>query len=141
VPIGVVNLHSRKIVRWAMANHLRADQPLAALTMAISVQRPGAGLIHHSDGGVQYASAHDRKLMQSAGLRASMSRKADYYDNPPMESFFHTLKTALVHLRNCAEREEASRDIFAYIEGSYTRTLRHSAIGYVSPIEMEPKAA
>jgi len=79
--------------------------------------------------------------VQSAGLRASMSRKADCYDNAQMESFFHTLKTELVHRCQYATREEAKRDIFAYIEGYYNRTRRHSAIGYISPIEMELKAA
>ncbi|MBP2431558.1 transposase InsO family protein [Bradyrhizobium elkanii] len=89
----------------------------------------------------QYASADYRKLMQSAGLRASMSRKGDCYDNAPMESFFHTLKTELVHHRQYQTRAEAQRDIFAFIEGFYNRTRRHSAIGYISPIEMELKAA
>ena len=101
--------------------------------MAISAQRPGVGLIHHSDRGVQYASADYRKVMQSAGFSASMSRKADCYDNAPMESFFHTLKTELVHHRHYATRGEAKRDIFAYIEGFYNRTRRHSAIGYHQP--------
>src|SRR6476660_6402944 len=77
---AVMDLYSRRIVGWAMADHLRASLPLAALRMAISAQRPGVGLIHHSDRGVQYASADYRKLMQSAGLRASMSRKGDCYD-------------------------------------------------------------
>ena len=138
---AVMDLYSRRIVGWAMADHLRASLPLAALRMAISAQRPGVGLIHHSDRGVQYASADYRKLMQSAGLRASMSRKGDCYDNAPMESFFHTLKTELVHHRHYATRIEATRDIFAYVEGFYNRTRRHSAIGYISPIEMELKAA
>jgi putative transposase len=138
---AVMDLYSRRIVGWAMADHLRTDLPLAALKMAISAQRPGAGLIHHSDRGVQYASAGYRKMMQSAGFRASMSRKADCYDNAPMESFFHTLKTELVHHRQYATRQEATCDIFAYIEGFYNRTRRHSAIGYISPIEMELKAA
>ena len=138
---AVMDLYSRRIVGWAMADHLRADLPLAALRMAISAQRPSAGLIHHSDRGVQYASTDYRKLMQSAGLRASMSRKGDCYDNAPMESFFHTLKTELVHHWHYATRAEATRDIFAYIEGFYNRTRRHSAIGYISPIEMELKAA
>jgi hypothetical protein len=89
----------------------------------------------------QYASADYRKLMQSAAFQPSMSRKADCYDNAPMESFFHTLKTELVHHRRYATRAEATRDIFAYIEGFYNRTRRHSAIGYLSPIEMELKAA
>ena len=138
---AVMDLYSRRIVGWAMADHLRASLPLAALRMAISAQRPGVGLIHHSDRGVQYASADYRKLMQSAGLRASMSRKGDCYDNAPMESFFHTLKTELVHHRHYATRAEAARDLFAYIEGFYNRIRRHSAIGYISPIEMELKAA
>jgi putative transposase len=137
----VMDLYSRKIVGWAMADHLRADLPLAALAMAIAAQRTGAGLIHHSDRGVQYTSAEYRKMMQLAGLRASMSRKADCYDNAPMESFFHTLKTELVHHQRYATREEARLNIFAYIEGFYNRTRRHSAIGYISPIEMELKAA
>ncbi len=124
-----------------MCDHLRADLPLAALRMAISAQRPDAGLIHHSDRGVQYASAEYRKVVQSAGFQASMSRKGDCYDNAPMESFFHTLKTELVHHRKYATRAEATRDIFAYIEGFYNRTRRHSAIGYISPIAMELKAA
>ena len=138
---AILDLYSRRIVGWAMADHLRADLPLAALRMAISAQRPGAGLIHHSDRGVQYASAGYRKLLQSAGFKASMSRKADCYDNAPMESFFHTLKTELVYHTHYATRAEATRDIFAYVEGFYNRTRRHSAIGYISPVEMELKAA
>lgn len=137
----VLDLYSRRIVGWAMADHLRAELPLAALRMAISAQRPGAGLIHHSDRGIQYASEDYRKTIRSAGFKASMSRKADCYDNAPMESFFHTLKTELVHHRNYATRADATRDIFAYIEGFYNRTRRHSAIGYISPIEMELKTA
>jgi putative transposase len=124
-----------------MADHLRAELPLAALAMAISVQRPPAGLIHHSDRGVQYASAEYRKMIQAAGFRASMSRRADCYDNAPMESFFHTIKTELIHHRHYATREEARRDVFAYIEGFYNRKRLHSAIGYLSPTEMELKAA
>ena len=137
----VLDLYSRRIVGWAMADHLRAELPLAALRMAISTKRPGAGLIHHSDRGIQYASEDYRKAIRSAGFKASMSRKANCYDNAPMESFFHTLKTELVHHRHYATREDATHDIFAYIEGFYNRTRRHSAIGYISPIEMELKAA
>jgi putative transposase len=138
---AVLDLYSRRIVGWATADHLRTDLPLAALKMAISAKRPAAGLIHHSDRGVQYASAEYRKVMQSAGFQASMSRKGDCYDNAPMESFFHTLKTELIHHRQYATRQDATRDIFAYIEGFYNRTRRHSAIGYISPIEMDLKAA
>jgi putative transposase len=90
-----------------MEDHLRAELPLKALAMAISTQRPDAGLIHHSDRGVQYASSEYRNVIQSAGFRASMSRRADCYDNAPMESFFHTLKTELVYHQRYATREEA----------------------------------
>jgi putative transposase len=138
---AVMDLCSRRIVGWAMDDHLRTELPLAALNMAIASRRPGANLIHHSDRGVQYASADYRNALRLAGFQASMSRKADCYDNAPMESFFHTLKTELVHHRHYATREQAKSDIFAYIEGFYNRTRRHSAIGYISPVEMELKAA
>ena len=137
----VMDLYSRKIVGWAMADHLRAELTIGALAMAIATQRPGAGLIHHSDRGVQYASAEYRKMMQVAGFKAPMSRKGNCYDIAPMESFFHTIKTELIHHQHYATREEARRDIFAYIAGFYNQKRRHSAIGYLSPIEMELKAA
>ena len=120
---------SRKIVGWAMRDHLRAELASAALTMAIQRQRPGAG----SDPSLR--SRHAIRLrrlshaLQAAGITASMSRKADCWDNAPMESFFHTLKTELVHHRNYPTRAEAQRDIFAFIEGFYNRTRLHSAIG------------
>jgi len=96
--------------------------------MAISAQRPGAGLIHHSDRGVQYASHDYRAALAAAAITASMSRKADCYDNAPMESFFHTLKTERVHHRKYATRAEAQRDIFAYIEGFYNRASEHPSV-------------
>lgn len=138
---AVMDLFSRKIVGWAMRDHMQVELASAALTMAIQQQRPQAGLIHHSDRGVQYASHAYRDALTGAGIVASMSRKADCYDNAPMESFFHTLKTELVHHRNYKTRAEAQRDIFAFIEGFYNRTRLHSAIGYIAPIEMELKAA
>jgi putative transposase len=138
---AIMDLFSRKIVGWAMRDHLRTELASSALTMAIQRQRPAVGLIHHSDRGVQYASHDYRVALAAAGMTASMSRKADCFDNAPMESFFHTLKTELVHHRQYATRAEAQRDIFAFIEGFYNRTRLHSAIGYISPIEMELKAA
>jgi transposase InsO family protein len=138
---AVMDLFSRKIVGWAMRDHLRTELASSALTMAVQRQRPAVGLIHHSDRGVQYASLDYRGALAAAGITASMSRKADCFDNAPMESFFHTLKTELVHHRQYATWAEAQRDIFAFIEGFYNRTRLHSAIGYISPIEMELKAA
>lgn len=138
---AVMDLFSRKIVGWAMRDHMQVELASSALAMAIRQQRPQAGLIHHSDRGVQYASQDYRAVLSSAGITASMSRKADCYDNAPMESFFHTLKTELVHHRQYNTRAEAQHDIFAFIEGFYNRTRLHSAIGYIAPIEMELKAA
>jgi putative transposase len=138
---AIMDLFSRKIVGWAMRDHMQVELASSALTMAVQQQRPQHGLIHHSDRGVQYASHAYRDALTSAGIVASMSRKADCYDNAPMESFFHTLKTELVHHRNYSTRAEAQRDIFAFIEGFYNRTRLHSAIGYIAPIEMELKVA
>lgn len=138
---AIMDLYSRKIVGWAMRDRLRTELASTALAMAIKRQRPATGLVHHSDRGVQYAAHDYRTRLQSAGIQASMSRKADCYDNAPMESFFHTLKTELVHHRTYATRAQAQHDIFAYIEGFYNRTRLHSSIGYISPIDMERKAA
>jgi putative transposase len=138
---AVMDLFSRKIVGWAMHDHMRVELVSSALTMAVRQQRPGTGLIHHSDRGVQYASHEYRAALAAAGVTASMSRKADCYDNAPMESFFHTLKTELVHHHQYQTCAEAQRDIFAFIEGFYNRTRLHSAIGYIAPTEMELKAA
>lgn len=138
---ATMDLFSRKIVGWAMREYMHTELASSALAMALRVQRPDPGLIHHSDRGVQYASQAYRDALSKAGIAASMSRKADCYDNAPMESFFHTLKTELIHHRQYQTRAEAQRDVFAYIEGFYNRIRLHSAIGYLSPIEMELKAA
>jgi putative transposase len=138
---AVMDLFSRKIVGWCMRDHMRAELASSALTMAIQQQRPEPGLIHHSDRGVQYASHAYRDVLADAGMTASMSRKGNCYDNAPMESFFHTLKTELIHHRDYQTRAEAQRDVFTYIEGFYNRTRLHSAIGYIAPIEKERKAA
>jgi transposase InsO family protein len=138
---AVMDLFSRKIVGWAMADHMRAELASSALAMAIQQQRPQEGLIQHTDRGVQYASQAYREALSNAGITASMSRKANCYDNAPMESFFHTLKTEQVHHCDYQTRAEAQRDVFAYIEGFYNRTRLHSAIGYITPVEMERKAA
>src|SRR5207253_708415 len=96
-------------VGWAMRDHMRAELTIAALTMAIQRQRPGAGLIHHSDRGSQYAAGDYRDILQAAAITQSMSRKANCWDNAPMESFFGTLKTELVHHREYPDRDTVNR--------------------------------
>jgi putative transposase len=137
----ILDLFTRKVVGWAMREHMRAELTMAALTMAIQRRRPGAGLIHHSDRGSQYAAGDYRKILQAAAITQSMSRKANCRDNAPMESFFGTLKTELVHQREYPDREAARRDLFAYIEGYYNRRRIHSAIGYITPEQPDRKAA
>jgi len=137
----VLDLFSRKVVGWAMRDHMRQELTIAALTMAIQQQRPGPGLIHHSDRGSQYAASGYRQVLDAASMVQSMSRKGNCWDNAPMESFFHTLKTELVHHAAYANREAAKRDLFAYIEGYYNRQRIHSALGYLTPEQAELQAA
>src|ERR687889_250618 len=138
---AVLDLATRKVVGWAMRDHLRSELATAALLMAIQRQRPGPGLTHHSDRGGQYASGEYQKLLKDAEMKGSMSRTGNCYDNAPMESFFHTLKVELVHQRRWATRDEARRDLFAYIEGYSNRQRIHSALGYLTPEQAERKAS
>ncbi len=134
---AVMDVCSRKIVGWSMADHLRTELCTDALDMALKSRRPGGDLIHHSDRGVQYASVDYQRLLQSRNIVVSMSRVGDCYDNAMMESFWGTLKTELVHHREYGTRDEASSSIFKYIECWYNRRRRHSAIGYKSPDQFE----
>jgi transposase InsO family protein len=137
----VLDLFTRKVVGWAMRDHMRAELTIAALTMAIQRRRPAAGLIHHSDRGSQYAAGDYRDIVRAVAITQSMSRKGNCWDNAPMESFFGTLKTELVHHGEYPDRDAARRDLFAYIEGYYNRQRRHSAIGYITPEQAEAKSA
>jgi putative transposase len=138
---AILDVYSRKIVGWSMRDTLHTEIALDALTMALERQRPAAGLVHHSDRGIQYAAEAYRQNLASADILPSMSRKGNCWDNAPMESFFHTLKTERVHHRVYDTREQAKRDIFAYIEGFYNSHRLHSALGFLSPADMERKVA
>ena len=138
---AILDMHSRKIVGWSMRETLHTDIAIEALDMAVKRQRPAPGLIHHSDRGIQYAAEAYRSMLATSGIVRSMSRKGDCLYNAPMESFFHTLKVERVHQRTYATRAEARRDLFGYIEGFYNSRRLHSAIGYISPMEMERRAA
>ena len=141
IPTVILDLFTRRVVGWAMRDHMRAELTIAALTMAIQRRRPRAGLIHHSDRGSQYAAGDYRDILRAAAITQSMSRKGNCWDNAPMESFFGTLKTELVHQREYLDRDAARRDLFAYIEGYYNRQRIHSAIGYITPDQAEAMSA
>lgn len=133
---AVLDLYSRAVVGWAMSN--RIDQALAMSALTMSIERRGAAPdTLHSDQGSIYAAADYRKLLDQHAIRQSMSRKGDCWDNAPMESFFHTLKTELVMHRDYQTREEARSDLFEYIEVFYNRQRRHSSIQYETPLAFE----
>jgi putative transposase len=134
---GVIDLCSRKVVGWSMADHMRTGLVTDALSMALARRRPGAGLLHHSDRGVQYASEDYQHLLRSHGIECSMSGKGDCWDNAAMESFWGTLKTELVNHENYETREQARASIFEYIEVFYNRQRLHSSLGYLSPEQFE----
>ena len=134
---AVIDLCSRKVVGWSMAEHLRSELCQAALTMAVGNRRPGTGLVHHGDRGVQYCCHAYRALLEQAGMVCSMSRAGDCYDNAAMESFWSTLKRELVYLRRFTTQEEAKAAVFEFIECWYNRKRRHSSLGYLSPQQYE----
>jgi putative transposase len=134
----VIDLFSRKIIGWSMKDNMKTDLPLDALKMAIQARKPGAGVIHHSDRGVQYASILYQEALLKAKMICSMSRKGNCWDNAVTESFFSTLKRELIYPnRIFASRKEAQNSIFRYIESWYNRGRRHSALGYLAPEEYE----
>ena len=132
-----IDLYSRRVVGWSMSDSLETKLPLDALRAAIADRLPAPGLIHHSDRGCQYASCAFRAELAQHGIRASMSRKANCYDNAVAESFFHSLKVELVHGIRFATRAEARAAVFDYIEVFYNRTRVHSTLDYKSPVEFE----
>jgi putative transposase len=121
-----------------MADHMRVGLPLEALQMALRERRPRSGeLVHHSDRGSQYTAGAYQVLLQAHGIRCSMSRKGDCYDNAMAESFFATLECELLDRQRFKTHAEARTAIFAFIEGFYNPRRRHSALGYLSPAEFE----
>ena len=129
----IQDLYSRRIVGWAMANRMTTELTLSALRMAIRQRRPGRGLIHHSDQGSQYTDDAYQAELAAHGIQASMNAVGTWYDNAPMESFFATLKCERVHHTVYRTRDEASPDLFYYIEAFYNRLRLHSSLDYLSP--------
>ncbi len=137
-----LDVFTRKIVGYALTDHLKTEAVLEALKMAIQSQvlEKGINLISHSDRGCQYASDVYRQALKNFGITASMSRKGNCYDNAYAESFFHTLKVELIHRRRFKTREEAMMSIFEYIEVWYNRKRLHSSLGYLTPVDYEAQA-
>jgi transposase InsO family protein len=135
-----MDLFSHRIVGWSLSGRLTRELALSALGMAVGLRRPGPGLIHHSDQGVQYACGDFQRLLARHQMLPSMSRRGNPYDNAVAESFFRTLKVELIYRRRFRTRAEAKAAIVEYIELFYNRRRLHSSLGYLSPVEYEEKA-
>ncbi len=133
----VLDLASRRVIGWAMRPTLARELALSALQMALEHRRPSRGVLHHSDRGSQYACGDYQALLTQHGLRCSMSKRGDCFDNAVAESFFATLETELIAAADWHTRAEARTAVFEYIELWYNRQRRHSSLGYVSPAEYE----
>jgi putative transposase len=131
-----MDVFSRRVVGWAMANHLRTELVLDALDMAIFRRRPN-GVIHHSDQGTQYTSIAFGKRCSQAGVIPSMGSVGDCYDNAMCESFNATLECELLAFHRFKTQREAAPVVFDFIEGWYNPHRRHSALGYLSPNNFE----
>ena len=135
----VIDLFSRAVVGWSMGSRMTAGLVNGAMLMALWKRKPAKGLISHSDRGSQYASDSHRMLLIGHGIKASMSKKGDCWDNAVAESFFHTLKIELVHHCDYETRDDARASIFEYLEVFYNRLRSHSANGYEAPLVFEEK--
>lgn len=133
----ILDAHSRRVVGWSMASHLRTELVVDALEMALWRRKPGAGLIHHTDRGSQYTALSFGKRLEEVGVVPSMGRAGSALDNAMAESFVSTLKAELVDRHRFPTRETARTAVFEYIEGFYNRTRRHSSLGYESPESYE----
>jgi len=133
----VIDLHSRKIVGYAVADHLRTSLIVEALNAALCTRRPATGVIFHSDRGCQYTSSEFADFCAENGLVRSTGRRATCYDNAVSESFFATYKKELIHTRPWNDVDEVRQHTFLWIEGYYNRRRRHSTLDYLTPDEYE----
>ena len=136
----ILDAYSRRVIGWALGRTLEAELALSALRMALEQRRPAAGLIHHSDRGVQYASGEYTGLLREHGVVISMSRRGNPYDNAYSESFIKTLKYEEVYRCDYRDLEDLYASIAEFIEDVYNRKRLHSALGYLPPAEFEQKA-
>jgi len=134
---SVIDLGSRRVVGWAMADHMRADLVCDALRMATNQRRPKRGLIFHSDRGSQYTSKQFSRLLSRHGIRQSLSRPRQVWDNAVVESFYSTLKVELIHRHAWPTRAQARQAVFEFVEVFYNRQRLHSSLGYATPAAYE----
>ena len=133
----LLDAHSRRVIGWAMADHLRTELARDALAMAVHARRPGAGLVHHTDRGCQYTATAYQAQLGARGIVCSMSRSGECLDNAMAERFFATRKAELVGRQHWATRAIARTAIFAWIEVFYNRQRAHSALTYQAPASFE----
>jgi putative transposase len=138
---SVIDLASRRVVGFAMAEHMRADLVCDALQMAIDRRRPAPGLLFHSDRGSQYTSGQFRQLLEDNGVRQSLSRPRQCWDNAVGESWFATLKEELIYRQSWPTRAQARHAIFEFVEVFYNRQRLHSSLNYLTPAEYEERRA
>ena len=134
---AIQDAYSRRIVGWAMADHMRSELVVDALQMALARRQPGPGLVHHSDQGSQFVSLAFGQAAGKAGIARSMGSRGDCFDNAVAESFFATLKKELIRRRSWPTRRELTGEVFDYIEAFYNPRRRHSTLGYLSPVQFE----
>ncbi len=134
---AILDLYSRKVVGWAVSQQINTALVRMALNMALCHRQPPAGLIFHSDRGVQYASGEYRQALEQAKLVASMSRKGNCYDNAAMEAFWSTLKLELIYRQQFEDATQVGHALFDYVEIFYNRQRLHSALGYQTPADFE----
>ena len=137
----ILDLHSRLVVGWALADHMRTELVETALIAALGKREPSPDLLHHTDRGSQYASRSYRGRLEALGIAVSMSRRGDCYDNAVVESFFGSLKQELVHDARWTDLVDARAAIHDYIEVFYNRQRLHSSLGYRTPAEADQEAA
>ena len=136
---AVLDLHSRRVVGWSMSDSLESQVVLDALEMARILRKPTAGLVYHSDRGVQYAAAVHRTAIERSGAVSSMSRKGNCWDNAVTESFFGTLKCELDLAKPIGSKAHTRAAVFEWIEGWCNRERRHSSLGFLSPVMFEER--
>ena len=137
----ILDLHSRRVIGWAVSNRMKRDLAIRALKMAIAFRAPPKGCIHHTDRGSQYCSHDYQKILRQHSFKVSMSGKGDCYDNAAVETFFKTIKAELIWRDTWNTRRQAEMAVFEYINGFYNPRRRHSALGWKSPVAFERKVA